>query len=174
MNHIQSAWRTHVHTCILCLWGYAKYTPNTYDVMHVAHPLVVMARDLYAHVHVHVSTCICTCKWFCLLYDSLQKFPFICSSFATAAIQCKGCMLIRFLSCPNYLTSKPLCTAIAKVVIAALSKRSDIRLQMEVRGCLWNGRELSLSSLSFSLSPLSLSLYLFLPPSLFTVLKLFV
>ena len=47
-------------------------------------------------------------------------------------------MLIRFLSCLSYLTSKPLCTAIAKVVIDALSKRSDIRLQMEVERSVQN------------------------------------
>ena len=83
---------------------------------------------------------------------------FICSSFAAAAIQCKGCMLIRFLSCPNYLTSKPLCTAIAKVVIAALSKRSDIRLQMEVSGYLRKRK-----GIIFILSP-SLSVSLSLSP----------
>ena len=27
----------------------------TYDVMHLAHPLVVKARDLHVHMHVHVS-----------------------------------------------------------------------------------------------------------------------
>ena len=55
----------------------------------------------------------------------------MCVFFVTA-IQCKGCMLIRFLCCKSYLSSKSICTSISKVVVDALSKRSDVRLQMEV------------------------------------------
>ena len=97
------------------------------------------------------SVCVNTCVFF---------FFF----FFVTAIQCKGCMLIRFLSCESYLTSRSLCTFISKVVVDALSKRSDIRLQMEVKMTLFRYVLFHLSRFPTSLPVCLLPFILPYPP----------
>jgi len=49
------------------------------------------------------------------------------------AIQRRGCLLIRLLCVPEYLTSLPLCTSVANVIVNALSRwRTEPEVQIEV------------------------------------------
>ena len=49
------------------------------------------------------------------------------------AIQRRGCLLIRLLCVPEYLTSRSLCTSVANVVVNALSRwKTAPEVQIEV------------------------------------------
>ena len=50
----------------------------------------------------------------------------------STAVQRKGCLLIRILCTSEHLTTKSLCSSIAKVVVDALSRKNDVEVQAEV------------------------------------------
>ena len=70
------------------------------------------------------------CFFFTLVMWLVTVAPLL---FLPPAIQRRGCLLIRLLCVPEYLTSRSLCTSVANVVVNALSRwKTAPEVQIEV------------------------------------------